>query len=72
MMVYTLSEAEKQLKAVLDRARCDGEVWIQGEGGEGFVVRPVGRGRSPLDVRGVDLDLTSEDIVKAVRESREQ
>jgi hypothetical protein len=72
MTVYTQSEAEKQLKTVLDRARTEGEVRIQVEGGEEFTVRPATPSRSALDVRGVDLRLTSDDIVKIVRESRER
>jgi hypothetical protein len=72
MTVFSQSEAEKQLKTVLDRARREGEVRIQVEDGQEFVVKPVPTGRSPLDVPGVDLNLTADDIVKAVRESRER
>ena len=71
MTIYTEAEVQQQLKAVLDGARSQGEVRIRMEGGEEFIVRPVGRGRSPLDVRGVDLGLTSDDILRVVRESRE-
>lgn len=72
MTIYTQSEVEQQLTQVLDRALREGEVRIQGEGGEEFLVKPVGRGRSPLDIRGVDLNLTSDQIVEAVRESRDR
>ena len=70
MTVFSQSEAEKQLKTVLDRARREGEVRIQVEGGQEFIVKPAPSGRSPLDVPGIDTDLTAEDIVNAVRESR--
>jgi len=72
MTVYTRSEAERQLTTVLDRASREGEVRIQGEDGQEFVVKPVPRSGSPLDVRGVDVGLTAEQIVDAVRESRER
>jgi hypothetical protein len=72
MTVYTRSEAERQLTTVLDRARSEGEVRIQGEDGQEFVVRPVPRGKSPLNVRGVNIGVTTAEIVAAVRESRER
>jgi hypothetical protein len=72
MTVYTQSEVERQLARVLDQARLEGEVRIRSEGGEEFVVKPVPRGTSPLDVRGIDLNVTSAQIVEAVRESRER
>lgn len=72
MTVFTQSEAQRELKAVLDQARREGEVRIQVEDGQEFVVKPVSRGRSPLDVRGVDLNLSAEEIVRVVRESRER
>jgi antitoxin Phd len=72
MTVYTRSEAERQLTTVLDRARREGEVRIQGEVGQEFILKPVSRSGSPLDVRGVDVGLTAEQIVDAVRESRER
>jgi antitoxin Phd len=72
MTVYTRSEAERQLTTVLDRARREGEVRIQGEDGQEFILKPVSRSGSPLDVRGVDVGLTAEQIVDAVRESRER
>jgi hypothetical protein len=72
MTVYSQSEVEQQLTKVLDQARREGEVRIQTDLGEEFVVRPAGRGRSPLDVGGVDLKVTSDQIVAAVRESRER
>ena len=72
MTVFTQSEAEGKLAAVLERARREGEVRIQVNGGEEFVVKPASPRRSPLDVRGVDLNLTADEIVDAVRESRER
>jgi hypothetical protein len=72
MTVFTQSEAEGKLDAVLESARREGEVRIQVKSGEEFVVKPATPRRSPLDVRGVDLNLTSDEIVKAVRESRER
>ena len=71
MTVYTLEEAEGRLTAVLEKAMAEGEVCIQGEQGRRFTLKPVAR-RSPLDVEGVDLDLSRDEIVSIVRESRER
>ena len=72
MKVYTYSEARQRLARVLDEAKDGGEVRIKRRDGTEFTVRPVRSGRSPLDVPGVDTDVTTEDIVAAIRESRER
>lgn len=72
MKVYTYSEARQKLSDVLDRAKVEGEVRIKRRDGGEFVVRPAQRRGSPLDVEGVDTDMTAEEIVDAVRELRER
>jgi hypothetical protein len=37
-----------------------------------LVIRPVTQSGSPLNVEGIDLDLTAEEIVDIVREIRER
>jgi prevent-host-death family protein len=71
MRVYSYSEARQQLASVLNRARREGEVRIRRRDGEVFAVRPAeGERDSPLDVPGVSVRITTDDIVTAVRESR--
>ncbi len=72
MKVYTYSEARQRFARVLDEARKDGEIRIKRRDGTEFTIRPVRSGGSPLDVVGVDTDLTAEDIVAAIREGRER
>jgi antitoxin (DNA-binding transcriptional repressor) of toxin-antitoxin stability system len=72
MKVYTYSEARQSLARLLDEAEQGGEVRIKRRDGSEYAVRPVRRGRSPLDVPGVDTGLTREEIVAAIRESRER
>jgi hypothetical protein len=67
---FTYSEARQQFAALLDRARRDGAVRIRRRDGQSFVLRPDVRRGSPLDVPGVDLRLSDDDIVDAVREGR--
>lgn len=71
MIVYTYSEARRQLASLLDRALEDGEVLIKRRDGQVFVLRPQEREGSPLDVETVDLGVTTDEIVAAVRESRQ-
>ena len=72
MKVYTYSEARQRLARLLDEARERGEIRIKRRDGSEFAVRPVRPGGSALDVPGVQTGLTREDIIAAVRESRER
>jgi hypothetical protein len=71
MTVYTLAEMEDRLAVALEKATAEGEIGIRGDEGRLFVLKPDSR-RSPLDVEGVDVNLSREEIVSIVRESRER
>jgi uncharacterized protein (DUF433 family) len=68
--VYTYSEARQKLASVLEQAAREGQVRIRRKDGQAFVIRPEQRVASPLDVEGLDLDLTADEIVRMVREGR--
>jgi hypothetical protein len=70
MKTYTLPEARQSLPAILDQAQEEGAVAIRREDGHTFVVKPETPARSPLDVPGVDLGITTDEIVGFVREGR--
>lgn len=70
MKVYSYSEARQQLAELLNRARREGQVEIRRRDGQIFVVCSTARAGSPLDVPGVNTDLSREEIVGLVRESR--
>ena len=70
MKVYSYSEARQQLSELLNRARREGQVEIRRRDGQVFVVRPAASPGSPLDVPGVDTDLSREEVVGLVLESR--
>ncbi|MCY3959117.1 MAG: type II toxin-antitoxin system Phd/YefM family antitoxin [Chloroflexi bacterium] len=72
MKVYTYSEARQNLAALLDAALQDGAVLIRRRSGQSFVVQPDSSTTSPLDVEGVDLGVTTDEIVATVREDRER
>jgi hypothetical protein len=71
MLVFTYSEARKKLAEVLDLAK-DNEVLIKRRNGETFCLTEIRKGNSPLDVPGLSLGVTSNDLVAAVREGRER
>ncbi|MBN1956127.1 MAG: type II toxin-antitoxin system Phd/YefM family antitoxin [Anaerolineae bacterium] len=72
MVVYTYSEARQNLASLLDQAAKEGEVRIRRKDGQVFVIRLQPRSDSPLDVKEVDLGISTDDIVKIVREGRER
>jgi hypothetical protein len=70
MVVYTYSEARQKLAQLLDEALKEGEVRIKRKDGQEFVVKPVSKEASPLDVPGIDLGLKAAEIVQFIREGR--
>jgi antitoxin Phd len=70
MNVYTFSEARQKLATVLEEAQRKGSVRIKRRDGSEFEIAPVRSQASPLDVQGVDLGLSAEEIVSAIRETR--
>ncbi len=72
MDVYTFSEARQKLATLLERAIKDGEVQIKRRDGQTFVVKPLQLKKSPLDVPGINLKISTKEIVNIVREMRER
>ena len=70
MKTYTYSEARQNLADLLDEATRSGEVRIRRRDGRSFAVRPAKTKRSPLDVDGIETDLSGDEIVRTVREMR--
>ena len=68
--VYTYSEARQNLASLLEKTMRDGEVRIKRKDGQVFVIRPERKADSPLDVKGLELDLTADEIVEFIHESR--
>jgi len=67
---FTFSEARRSLSSVLDTAEQDGEVRIVRKNGKVFVIHPEKQTKSPLDVPGVNVVITADEIVNLVREGR--
>jgi hypothetical protein len=54
----------------LDQVLQQGEVRIRRRDGQVFVIKPEGAAGSPLDVPGINAELTSDDIVAFIHEGR--
>ncbi len=72
MKEYTFTEARQNFASLLEEAKKEGIVCIRKKDGEAFYVRPEPPKRSPLEVHGVDINITAEEIVEMVREGRER
>lgn len=70
MEVYTYSEARQNMAALLDKADKGECIRIRRKDGHLYELRAATETSSPLDVEGVDLGITSEEIVGIIRESR--
>lgn len=72
MTVYTFSEARQKFAALLERARREGAVRVKRRDGQVFLIQPERSRRSPLDVAGIDSNVSGEEIVDMVREMRQR
>ena len=72
MKIYTYSQARQKLATVLEESKSE-EVVIRRRGGDMFTVVPKkSRRRSPFEVLGLKKMITRQDILGAIRESRER
>ncbi len=71
MKEYSFTEARQHFASVLDEAKKEGIVCVRKRDGESFYIKPATLKKSPLDVKGVDLGITSTEILDAIRQSRE-
>jgi hypothetical protein len=70
MIVYTYSEARQKFAQVLDQVVEQGEVRIKRRDGQVFVIKLEPQSGSPLDVPGIGLGLSANEIVEFIQEGR--
>jgi antitoxin (DNA-binding transcriptional repressor) of toxin-antitoxin stability system len=72
MKIYKYSEARQNFATVLNTALKE-EVIITRKDGNRFKLVPINKKskRSPLDIEGIDTDITTEEILDVLRECRE-
>ncbi len=72
MKEYSFTQARQHFASVLEEAKKEGVVCVKKRDGESFYIKPVLPKKSPLDVKGVDLGMSSEEIMDVIREGRER
>lgn len=72
MKKFNFTEARNNFASVLELAKAEGIICITKRDGESFYITPVVPKKSPLDIKGVDLGLSSSDIVSIVNSGRER
>ncbi len=70
MSVYGYADAIRNFASLLEEAFKIGEVRIQRTDGQVFVIRPERQAESPLDIQGVDLGITTDEIIECIHEGR--
>jgi len=69
MKVYSYSQARQNFSSLLDNALKE-EVCIKRRSGEVFTIVPQKVKSSPFDIPSIKTDVTINDILSAVKESR--
>lgn len=72
MNVYTYSEARQKLASLLEQAAREGEVRIRRKDGQIFVIKLQPKTKSPLDVEGIDLGVSTQEILECIDEGRKR
>ena len=70
--MQTYLETQQSLPALLEQARREGAVRIRSSDGQTFVLKPEDSARSPLDVEGVDLSISTAEIIEFIHEGRKR
>ncbi len=70
MSVYAYTDAMQNFMLLLDEALSKGEVRIQRDDGKVFIIQPETSSVSPLDVEGINLGITTADLIECMHEGR--
>ena len=70
MTTYIYSKARQNFTAVLDKAKKEGKVLIKKRDNSSFILSTLPLAESPLNVRGINIDLTSQEIIDVLKEVR--
>ncbi len=73
MAVYTYSKASQNLDLLLEEVIKEGEARIKSKDGQIFVIRPGQKRQktnSPLDVEGINLGITTDEVIQYICEGR--
>jgi hypothetical protein len=66
---YTHANAKKSFDVVFEKAVNEGKVKIQKDD-QMFILMPEAKNTSPLDVKGINIDVTVAEIISCIHEGR--
>ena len=66
---YSYEKFKKSFDLILKKATLDGRVAIRKDN-ELYILMLASKDASPLDIKGVDMDISSKDIIQFIHESR--
>ncbi len=66
---YSYEKAKKSIDLVFKKAALDGKVVIRKDDVL-YILMPASKEASPLDIEGVDMGISSKDIIQFIHESR--
>lgn len=72
MIDLTVNNVKKKLERLLKISKKEGAVKIKQKDGGIFTLRPDNKNASPLDVEGIDIAISTDEIIEIIRESRKQ
>jgi len=72
VIVYAYSEARQKLATVLDQVLEQGGSGSSARLGRFFIIRAEPREGSPLDVPGIDVPISADEIVQFVEKGRQR
>ena len=70
MLVYTYSDARQHLSSVLNNAQKTGKVVIKRKDGSRFALTPESSDTSPFDLPSIKSNVTLDDILTSIHDSR--
>jgi hypothetical protein len=70
MTVFTFSNARQNFASLLDTASKTGEVLIKRQDGRIYSLKQKTSKKSPLEVKGINTKITTQELIDIVRESR--
>jgi len=70
MTTYTFSEARQKFASILNQAQLEGEVLIKRRDGSSFIVKPIKKIKSPLNVKGININISKDEIIDVLNEVR--
>jgi len=72
MNTYTYSQARQNLALILEKAKSEGSVLIKRKDGIVFELKQIKNDKSPLDVEGIDIEITKNEILDTIKEIRQK